>query len=347
MQIDMQPTPDSYSIFLPVTFDYRGGRSQNVKNTVIATLIVVAITILLVVLFCINANMELWRKIVSIIIVSLVSSFILRFVIFDEWYYSDMFENLLLTDYEIDTTNVWQIFDIDTTQPYTAYFRNGYKGIFIRMERGPISGKANTAMYQHYELIANAYNKAHSLNMNIRHIDYMANVGDDERLDAMYDDLDNVSNPDMQEMLIDIYDNLKEEMSRNYTSYDVYLFLSRGRTSDFIYNTQRCVNAMIGGNFITYSALNRDEITKICKDLFNLKTFSSLEASARAMGETTDRVVVPISITHYDGTVEKLNKTKQEKREALEEAQRKQKEKRKNKKSKNNLGVMNEDIDLF
>ena len=245
---------------------------------------------------------------------------------FRELWFSDVYETLKATDYDLKLDQIWQIFDIDFEYPYICYFKNGYKGIFVRMEKDAITGKVGDAQFEHYSAIGDAYNVAHSLNMNIVHIDYMDNVGNDTRMQKLYDDLVFVENPDMQEMLIDIYSNLQDEMSQNYASFDIYLFLTRDKLNNFVYNMQTVCNCMLGGNFITYKVLDRFEISRVCVALFNLHDFSIVEACENVLSGVEHHGVIPIKVKHGDGTEEIFNKTTAEKKVIAAENARKQKE---------------------
>lgn len=353
----MQPQPDDYSINLPITFDYRGGRNEGKKGKIILGIVMAVLGIFGVVAACINENFVLWQKILFAAASIYISTFVIRFFVLKELYFSDIYETLKESDFELDLTNIWQIFDIDYSYPYICYFKNGRKGIFVKMEKDAITGKADNAMYMHYEAISDAYNMAHSLNMSMVHIDYMDNVGNDPRLQTMYNDLSNVSNPDMHAMLVDMYSHLQDEMSRNYASFDIYLFLTRDKSDNFAYNVQSVVSAMLGGNFITYKILNRQEISGICSALFNLHDFSVVEACENVLGDEHVGGIVPICVTHADGSEDKLNMTQEEKRIRAEERERKRKDAeaeakaaKKRKKRKNKVEeVINEDdnIDLF
>ena len=355
----MTPQPEDTTITLPITFDYRGGRGQNVKAKIITTAVILVISVILLLGVARNEELAIYMKVIIDAVIAYVALFLLRFIIFKELYYSDIYETLKEKDYTLDTTDIWQIFDIDFDYPYICYFKNGKKGIFVKMEKDAITGKSSEARYDHYEAISNAYNIAHSLNMDIVHIDYMDNVGNDPRLQKMYDDLNNVSNPDMQDMLIDIYTNLQEEMSGNYASFDIYLFLTRDKAQNFIYNVQAVTSAMLGGNFITYKILNRQEISGVCTALFNLHDFSIVDACENVLSKTSHRGIVPIKLTHADGTVEVFNKTVAEKRaiakeearrkaEAEKEAERQKKIKKQKKKGTYvETKIVDEEIDLF
>lgn len=326
MSVDMTPKTGDTCIQLPVTFDYKGGRGQNSKWKLILGLASVGIPLIFSIGIFLNDQFILGQKVCFGLGVMYLGLFVLRFVVFRELYYSDIFEELKATDFDLDLNFLWQIFEIDVDYPYICYYKNGYKGIFVRMEKDAITGKPDTNVYEHYDAVGDAYNVCHSLSMNMVHIDYMDNVGNDSRMKKLYDDLVFVDNPDMQEMLIDIYGNLQEEMSRNYACFDIYLFLTRDNPRNFIYNVQSVCNVMLEGNFITYKVLDQYDIAKLCVSLFNLHDFSVLDACDYAMNGENSNGIIPISVTHGDGTVTKINNTKEEEKIMRETKERRKKE---------------------
>lgn len=326
MSMSMQPQQEDYSINIPITFDYRGGRAENKKGKVIAAIILIVLVIIIIVGLMTNVELDIWQRMLYSLAVFYAGLLLGRYVLFNELYFSDIYEGLLSTDFNLETQSIWQIFDIDSDYPYVCYYKNGKKGIFIRMEKDAITGKPDTAMYDHYEAISDAYNMAHALNMDMIHIDYMANIGDDPRLQTKFDELSDVENPDMQVLLIDIYNHLQEEMSRNYASFDIYLFLSRDSKDNFMYNVRNVANTMLGGNFITYKVLNSDEINTVVKALFNIHDFSVLSASEKLIEHEVIGGIIPISVKHADGTITSLNKTQDEMYTEKREADRRRQE---------------------
>ena len=355
----MQPSPQDTSIQIPITFDYKGGRHENSKNKVIMTTVTIILGTVFIVGIALNDQMELWKRILIDLLIFYGALLFLRYVVFKELYYSDIYENLKAIDFQPPITTLWKIFDIDYEYPYICYYKNGVKGIFVRMEKDAVTGKGENACYNHYEAISDAYNLAYSLNMDIRHIDYMDNVGNDSRLQDLYDNLKDVENPDMEEMLIDIYTNLQNEMSLNYASFDIYLFLTRDKTENFVYNMQKVCSTMLGGNFITYRVLNRIDIRSVCMALFNLHDFSVTDACEEVLNDDAHKGIVPIRVFYEDGSVEKLNETQEEKRIRLQEQERRMREAKeeakaakRRKKVKNNTQVndnqgTSDDLDLF
>lgn len=332
-----KPDANSASIGIPVTFDFHGGRSQSVRGKVFMSLILTAVLGVgtWVILKLLADSFELWQRLVMLGVLAYVLLLIERFLVLHELRFSDMLEELKRIDYQPETTVFWRIFEITGDYPYICYYQNGYKGIFVRMEHGVVSGKPATAVYDHYEHISEAYKLAHSMNMNIVAMDYMDKVGNDTRLEKKLEDTSNITNPDMATMMIDLYTHLKEEASHNYASYDVYLFLTKDKAEKFLYNIRSVTNAMLGGNYITYSFLNRAKIRDVCAALLNLHDISVNDACAKVTSETSHRGIVPIAVIHADGTMEKLNDTVEERQRKQSEAMRKRKDAqlaRKNKK---------------
>lgn len=314
MAMDMTPQRGANTINIPITFDYSGGRASNRKGKIILSIVLVVVMLIVEAGVATNKGFELYQKIIFMAVFFYVMLAVMRYFVFSEQYFSDIYETLKAEDYNLKYDYLWQIFTIDDEYPYICYYRNGYKGIFVRMEKDAITGKGDDNVFSHYEALGDAYNICHSLNMNMIHIDYMDNVGNDERMEQLDRDLMFVKNDDMRDMLIDIYEHLKVEMSRNYASFDIYVFLTRGDTKNFVYNVQTVAGSMLSGNFITYKIMDKYDILKVCTALFNLHSFRYSDACAEVLGETEDMGITPIYVKHQDGSVDELNKTREQKR---------------------------------
>lgn len=341
--LSMKPEPDDFSIKIPITFDYKGGRNENKRNKILLTVIVVLISIILITGITTNDSNEIYKRIIIDIVILVVVSTFLRFFVFKETVYSDIYESLKEVDFMPDSSCFWKIYDINYEYPYICHYTNGLKGIFVRMEKDVVVGKSEHIMYDHFEGISDALNMASSMNINLYHMDYMDNVGNDPRLKQMYDDLKDVDNPDMQDVLLDIYQNLQEEMSRDYTSFDTYVFFTRDKLENFKYNVQNVCSTMLGGNFLSYKVLDTNGIRQSCMALLNLHEFSVVNASELLLKNSSHAGIVPISIEHSDGTVEIINKTVEEKRLEAEERLRKELEAKKEAKKKRHGAIHNKE----
>lgn len=323
----MRPEPNDTSIRLPVTFDYHGGRADNRKSSIIVGLVLLLVAIVLTVLFVRNNQTSITTKVIEIVVTWLVVVFFVRFRLLRESIYSDAYEALKEIDNIPDTDSFWNIYEIDDEYPYVCHFKNGMAGVFVRLEKDVVVGKPADLAYIHYEAISDAYNAAGSLSINMVHIDYMDNVGNDARLRSLYDSLDNCDNPDMKEAMLSVYANLQDDMSQYYASYDVYLFTTKLKQDQLWYNVKTIIDRLLGGNYLSYSALDIDGIRTTCVALFNLTEFSAKEACENIFKGNKFRGIVPIRLENLDG-VQELGKTQEQLRQERIEAERAKMEKK-------------------
>lgn len=328
----MRPEPDDTTIRLPVTFDYHGGRADNKKTNIITGIVLFVVAIVLTVLFIRNSQAGIVLKVVEIAVTWVLLSVFVRFKLLRESTYSDAYEALKEVDNIPDTDSFWNIYEIDDEYPYICHFKNGMAGVFVRLEKDVVVGKPADLSYIHYEAISDAYNAAGSLNINMVHIDYMDNVGNDARLRSLYDSLDNCENPDMKEAMLSIYANLQDDMSQYYASYDVYLFTTKLKQDQLWYNVKLVIDRLLGGNYLSYSALDIDGVRTTCVALFNLTEFSAKEACENIFKGNKIRGIVPIRVENLDG-IKELNKTQEQIRQERLEAEREKLNKKGKKKS--------------
>lgn len=309
----MQPSKDGSTILLPVTFDYNGGHKESNISKVIATFAVVFIDVILTVAF-IRANATFLRKLIFIVLVNMGFLYLLRFGVYKEAKYSEAYEKLKETDFMPPVTTFWGIYDVDSMYPYIVRFRNQAKGIYVLFEKSVIVGKTSDIMFQHYEAISDAYNVAAVSDVNIAHLDYMDNVGNDSRMDGLYGSLMNCQNEDLKNLMWQIYGNLQFEMSQDYASYDVYRFTSFSNDQRFWYNVREILSKFDKGNYLSYKVLDMEGIRKICMATFNLKEFSAIDACNKTFASSDYKGVTPILL--YSGDKEiKINDTVAEKKE--------------------------------
>ena len=147
MAMSMEPQVGDTSINIPVTFDYRGGRGGNKKNKIIATISIIVVVGIVCTGLLMNSEMFIYKRLLLAFLVFYVGLVLLRFVIFRELYFSDIYEELLESDLVMDITQIWQIFEVGNEYPYICYYKNGYKGIFVKMEKGTVCSNRCVAFY--------------------------------------------------------------------------------------------------------------------------------------------------------------------------------------------------------
>lgn len=326
----MRPEPEDTTVRLPVTFDYHGGRSDNKKGNIIFAIVLFVIAILLTIMTA-RGESPTGNKFLIIAVTWVVVTFFVRFKIMREKTFSDAYETLKEIDNIPGTDSFWNIYEIEGEYPYICHFKDGKSGIFIRLEKDVVVGKSEDVLFKHFDAISEAYNLAGSSNINMCQIDYMDNVGNDARLQGLYEGLNDCENHDMKEALLSMYSNLQEEMSHNYASFDVYLFTCKGKTDQLWYNVKSIVDRLLCGNYLSFKALDIDGVRTTCMAIFNLNEFSAIEACENVVSTQRYRGIVPIKVEHYDGSVTDINKTQQQLREEVAERARLAEEAKRNK----------------
>lgn len=344
----MRPEMGDSTITLPITFDYSGGRKDTNKMAKVWAVIlsIVGLIIFLGVLF---GKSDLITKLIIAAVVLLSFSTVIRFFLLKEKDKKEYMKSILHTDYKLSYKEIWGIYKVEKIHPHICRFRNGKSGIYIRLNKDVILGKYSEAEYEHYEAIADAYNLAGAGKVQMIHIDYMDDVGTDDRLENSFNSLEDVANPDLRDLLTDIFSYQQENISGRVSTFDVYVFLWKGNDITAWNTISRILNCFLEANYRSYQILDERDLRDLTKIVFNLNDFSVSEASADTFNtSTTSSSIQAISVKNVDGTVTKIGKTRQEKEEEEklrikeEEAKRKA-QGRKSVKEK----VSDEDKDLF
>lgn len=346
----MRPKVGSQHILLPVTFDYSGGRRDSNKSMIMWSVIIGVIgTIISIGLIFNDEGFFLTNLIIGL--ASLYLTFlIIRFVFLKEGRIRREQIELEDEDYRCEEGNLWGIFNIDPQYPHYCRFRNGKSGLFVRLNKDVILGKYSQSQFEHYEAIADALNIAGASRVQICHVDYMDNVGSDDRLEESFVELNEVSNLDVKDALTDMFTYLQEQMMHRVTTFDVYLFLWTGSDISAWNTIQRILSCFLEANYRSYHILNKEDLRELPMVLFNLEDFSVVGATSNAFKVNNYGGVIPISKTDKHGNTTVFNKTIEEKQEEArqrtkEEELRRQEQKRRKVGKKSNKNE--KEIDLF
>ena len=316
----MRPEMGDITMEIPISLEYSGGRAEGRRGRIIWT---VALGIIAVILFfiIITRDMNFIAKLLLALGIDYVILLVVRFILWKEKTIRKYYKALDKVDYKLEWQDIWGIYDIEETYPYCVRYRNGMSGIFVQMNKDVILGKYHEAEYEHYEAIGDAYNIAGSSGLNMCHIDYMDNVGSDYRLQESFKDLLEVKNPEVRDVLTDVFSHLQQQMNNRVTTFDIYVFTYRIGDKNAWAAIQRILACLLDANYVNYRVLDKDDIRDLAKALFNLKEFSVNEASVETFNNSITNTIKPIKIIHSDGSEEILNKTSKEKE--YEEKQKK------------------------
>lgn len=354
----MRPVQGQTTMVLPVTFDYSGGRRDSKRNAKIWSIVLSVVGVVVGIGIMFNKEGFFLLNIFLGLGLLYAILFIVRFFLLKEGRIRR--EEIIIRDkdFQDELKNLWGIFNIDEQYPYYCRFRNGKSGLFVRLNKDVILGKYSESEFEHYEAIADAYNICGSSNIQLCHLDYMDNIGTDDRLEESFISLAKVHNPDVKDLLTDIYSFQQQQMLERVTTFDAYLFMWNGSDINAWSTIQRILSCFMQANYRSYHILNEEDLRDLTKVLFNLNDFSVMSAMSTVFEVQGNTGIVPIKLTHEDGSEEIINKTTEEKKEEQElkrkeaelikeENKRRKENKRQNRRGKNASYEDDEEIDLF
>jgi hypothetical protein len=324
LQDVMQPSPNSDTVSLPITFDYTVGRSESGRTRKVIAWMVSIIFFIIGLLILFRGSQNFFVRLLIVAALYTVITYSVRFLLLQEGKLRKQYYEQLDNDYKISTEDTWGIYEIDGDEIRVAHYRNGRLGIFFALEKDVIVGLDAESEFKHYEAVSDAYNEVAKNRAQIIHIDYMTHVGRDPRMAKLYEQASKSPNPDMRAVLNGIYSHLDDTMRDEISTYDAYVILIPSTEVQYNQIARKVIERFMEGNYLGYTMLSDEQIRDLTVELFNLHSFSVVDAERNALISSTYRVAVPISI-EKDGVVTKLNKTVKEKREE-EVQQRKLKE---------------------
>ena len=350
----MRPSMGDAYITLPITFDYHGGRKDSQRSKRMWAGIVSVIGIIVVIGILFSKEESFFINLLLAAGIALVLFFGVRYLLLGEKKVRANYKSMMENDLQLDDSVIWGIYNVESSYPYICRFRNGKSGLFIGLNKDVILGKYDESEFEHYEAIGDAYNLAGASRVQIIHIDYMDNVGTDERLEESFISLGEVSNPDLKNLLTEVFSYQQEQMMQNVTTFDVYAFLWTGSDISAWNTIQRILACFLDANYRSYHVLNALDLRELTKVVMNLEEFSVVKASSGAFETSVSSGITPILLVDADGNETKLGKTKEErqaeaKQKAAEQEALEQERKRRKRFGRNKSGKKSDNdlIDIF
>lgn len=175
------------------------------------------------------------------------------------------------------------IYDIDETFPYICYMLDGSIGVFIRCIRKTQVGNVQEKAFYHGQGLGNFYNQCAALGITPETIDIQASNSYDERFDALYEHLNEVSSPTMQTVLSSFYHHWEDNSSSSQLTYEYFLLRGTGDPMVFWDKVVALNSALMGASYKRIQTLNKEQIATLCKDLYGLVDLPIADAMNQAV----------------------------------------------------------------
>ena len=309
--IDMQPHRGEDKVAIPFTFDAKYDINHlNIKKFWLAVVIQALLVIFWIVILII-AEKDDYRVLASIA-VWLIAPTILRYALIGEHRFRKGYVALKEKNNTFNYSLFWNIYDTSTTSPTFFYHRTLQNSIFVAFDKDVIVGKGDDSDFAHYDALSEAYNLLSKKGIMCTHIDYMDNVGKDNRLQEVMDELQSCPAQGLRDRVYDIYEYMQYYMSDTFSDYDVYCFTANMRT-DLLYDELEPVfNAFMNANYIRYRVLDRQDVRGLVAAVMGIPDFSVTRTCDNLFVDSGATNVIKIIWTEKNGVREKVNKTREE-----------------------------------
>lgn len=314
----MLPRVGDSSITLPVTVNFKGGSKEADRNRWLWGIGAI-IGVLILSFGFLFGGMSLIAKMIWVPIVFYGGLWLVRMFLLQEGKYRKEMASRIANDYSIQMSNFWGIHEIRNK---ICYFRDKSYGMFVLLEKGPLVGKGDVEEFNHYEAVGDAFNNLGVSRMKATHIDLMDIIGQDDRIRRAYRNLSTYEDSNIKTALEMIFGNLQQKAEKTVTSYDIFLFQSKGNENDFLKTLDEVIGCLTDedSNYVSYTVLDKKRIQTIATGLFNLHDFSVNQAMKEAFRGTkgVSGRIKAIKLEWPDGREEVINKTTYEIREEKE-----------------------------
>ena len=247
---------------------------------IVAIFIILLMTVVIAVYFG-SSGTSVGGFIVIYAIWFFIVSLLVRFIIFEEKYYLEMYR--LLKKYEVSTPAIfWDISSRKHTDDGTIVtFSDGKVGIFVRLERDTITGKTEDFKEYHYDAWSDFYNSLMSKRYKVVQMNLMEPAGKDPRLAELDKLTYKDDNPNICALTEMMLAHIKD-IARNSLFETEYLLIyteDMSKIDKIIDDIGDSMLILMNGAYVGYTVLNDKEISDRVREEYGVGYFNATEAS--------------------------------------------------------------------
>ena len=261
---------------------------------------------------CSNGSGRLLSWVLWLTIWGVTSSFILRFIIFEEKFYYRMY--LDLKEHEITTPAIfWDIASIkDTDEGAIVTYSDAKIAILVKVERDTITGKPKEFKEVHYDAISDFYRDIMMQKYSFVQMNIMEQAGKDPRLNELSKIVYKSDNPNIQKLMEMEVGHIKNITQSSLYESDYFLFYTNDLTKidSIIMDITESIFKLLDGAYIGYKVLSSKDIVELLKEEFGVTYFNYTEASLLMYNNNANSMIKPFDISGIlwaDGEEQTLN----------------------------------------
>ena len=292
-----------------IPMNVEGGQWQENFMTTPKTITIVVIVLVsfLLITYCKSNNSNILGYIIYLGGWLFLSSFAIRFIVFEEKFYFKMYK--LLQEKEISTPSIfWDIAAIDDTIGGAIMTYSDAKiGVIIKLERDTIVGKQADFKEVHIDAISDFYRELNRRGYSYIHMNTMETAGTDARL-AELDKLTykDKLNPNINKLMQLQVGYIKSITRKTLYETDYVLIYTKQlqKLDTIIDDVDDIALVIMDGGFASYKILNKRDLVEMQKEEHNVSYFDSTEATLQMFNTNGVEAKAPVkikSIVFMDG----------------------------------------------
>lgn len=311
----MRPEQGSGILKIPVTFEGGGGARVKQSGRKLWLFLICVIWLLGSIISLVVAST--FTGYMFPIFFFIFLSYVTRYLVMREKFYRKKRRELIDNNFMFEHSVFWNIYDISQRYPYFVTYETGVKGLIVAFDKGVVIGKGEDSDFYHHEALADAYQQVLNRGLGMTHLDYMDVVGKDKRMVKLFDLAEKTVNPDIRKVLTRMYDHTEALMNSSYATYDVYIFTFSGREEQFWFEIEQCLPFFLRANYLRFTLMKRDDLSKLVETTMNVKEFSPSRANDSIFKKLNFNASYLKAIwVEQNGERKKLDNTREETEEA-------------------------------
>lgn len=243
----------------------------------------------------------------------IASSFIVRYIIFEEKPYYKMYKQLIGNEVTTPAT-FWSVASIkDTEDGGIITYSDGKIAVCIKVDRDTITGKPNDFKEVHYDAISDFYKEIGSRGYSFVQMNIMETAGKDPRLSELTKIIPKSDNKNIRELMRLQVGHIKNLTHIALYESDYVLIYTKdmSKIDNIIEDVTESVFKLLDGAYCRYTVLGSKDIGELEKEEMGVTYFNLTEASMNMFGNKSVMVAKPfdiIGITWKNGEEQQLTK---------------------------------------
>ena len=304
--------------FMPMNVEGGAWNEEFISSKKLVVLVCILLAFVVIIMTLIDSYVPFFKAVSYFLIWGVVSSFALRYIVFEERFYYKMYK--VLKKYEYTTPAMfWEIATIrDTSDGAIITYSDTKIGVLLKIERDTITGKHPDFQENHYDAISDFYKALVKMRYSFVQLNVMEKAGNDPRLDNLDHLIHKSDNENICKLMEKEIGYIKS-ITHNTLYESDYILVFTGditKVDNIISDVIDCVYKLMDGAYIGYSILSSRDIVELVKEQYGVRYFNYTQATLekyRMKGASTNKPFTLFGIEYADGEIQELDNSQRNK----------------------------------